>query len=281
MTLVFPLNFITYICTHSCMHSGASYVDILVCRTFFHLRGACCIQWLISRVLLHCYISTLRHTPSNFFILRVISGCRFWHCRISWVWFQVHFFKMGVGTCQLHINTVIICGDTSNISCQKVKRKKGKLYISSPACMLWKWIRALYIQYICTWGAGCCSGHTPDSDSVLSLDWETVKNSACVYHYSMQLLHVPSTHVHKHWHPKRYTRAYCIAIVPPTGVPWHITFNYWSKHQLGLVRYGSPTLTREGKIVKLCVHTSILRIHIRIALILMPASLQLTPISAF
>ena len=104
------------------MHSEASYPDILVCRSFFGLSSACCIQWLISRVLLHCYISTLGHTPSDFFILRVISGCGIWHCLISWVWLQFHFFKMGVGTCQLHIDSIIICGDASNISCQKVKR---------------------------------------------------------------------------------------------------------------------------------------------------------------
>ena len=100
------------------MHSEAGYLDILVCTTIFRLSGACCIQWLISRVLHHRYMSTAGHTPSNFFILcmRVISGCE-WHCLVSWVWFQPHCFSMRVGTWQLHIDIATVCWNTSNF-CQ-------------------------------------------------------------------------------------------------------------------------------------------------------------------
>ena len=164
----FPMNFTIYICTHYCMHSETSYPDILVYRTIFHLRsffclrGAYCIQWLISRVLHH--ISTPDHTPSAFFIQRVIRECG-WHCFISWVWLQSHYFSIGVGTCQLHIDIAMMCWSTSNLSCQM----EMQIHLFTHACM--HTLNTIWTLCVHGTSAVWCSGHSYSTVALFPPDY--------------------------------------------------------------------------------------------------------------
>ena len=185
----FPMNFTIYICTHYCIHSETIYVDILVCRAFSCLSSACYILWLISRVLLHCYISTPGHTLSSFFILRVISGCGWHFCLESRVCHS-QCFSMRMGSWQLHIDSVMMCWSTTNFSYQM----EMQIHLFTHACMhTLNTIGTLCVQYmgpVLSGAVGIVTAHSGIVPSRL----ETDRSSAmCTPRYVVHI-YVPSTH---------------------------------------------------------------------------------------